>query len=198
MTALAAEPPLPRVHPLITAGRMIAEDMISTIVYAGLYAATHNLMVSTGVAIAVGIGGILFRLIRRAPVDRMQWMSLVLVLVFGGAGLAFHDARFVMVKPTVIYIAVGLVMVRSGWMARYMPEIVRRHGDDVVRTFERVWAAAMFATAAANAALAARGDIAAWTLFVTIAPIASKIVLVLAQYAATRTVVRRRVRALAG
>lgn len=188
----------PSIHPLFHAARMIGQDMISTLVYAALFAATHNLVLSTGVAIATGVGSILLALARRRPVERMQWMSLFLVIVFGGAGLLMHDARFVMIKPTIIYIAVGLVMIRAGWMSGYMPAVVRRHGGDIVRAFEVLWALAMFATAAVNAALVIHGDMALWTLFLAVVPIASKIVLVSAQYATTRFIVRRRVSALGG
>ena len=186
----------PAVHPLLSAARMIGQDMLSTIVYAALFATTHNLALSTGLAIATGVSSILLNLVRRRPVERMQWMSLFLVIVFGGAGLLMHDARFVMIKPTIIYIAVGLVMIRAGWMSGYMPAVVRRHGADLVRAFEVLWALVMFATAAANAALVIHGDIALWTLFLAVVPIASKIVLVSAQYATTRLIVRRRVIAL--
>ncbi len=205
MTAISASPTdlehddlaEPSAHPLITAARMIGQDMVSTIVYAALFATTHNLALSTGLAIATGVGSILTNLVRRRRIERMQWMSLFLVIVFGGAGLLLHDARFVMIKPTIIYIAVGLVMIRAGWMSGYMPAIVRRHGGDIVRAFEVMWALVMFATAAANAALVIHGDIALWTLFLAVVPIASKIALVMAQYATTRLIVRRRVIALA-
>ena len=188
--------PEPRLPPLLNAARMIGQDLMSTLVYAGLYAATHNLMLSTGVAVATGIGSILIARARRRPVERMQWMSLFLVVVFGGAGLLLHDARFVMIKPTIIYIAVGLTMVRAGWMAGYMPKLVRRHGGDVIRAFELLWAFVMFATAAANVALVIHNDVALWALFLAVVPIGSKIVLVLTQYAALRLIVRRRVLAL--
>ena len=186
----------PAVHPLFKAARMIGQDMLSTIVYAALFATTHNLTLSTGIAVATGVGSILLAVARSRPIERMQWMSLFLVIVFGGAGLILHDARFVMIKPTIIYIAVGLVMIRAGSLSGYMPAIVRRHGADVVRAFEVLWALVMFATAGANAALVIHGDIALWTLFLAVVPIASKIVLVLAQYASTRFIVRRRVMAL--
>jgi intracellular septation protein A len=204
MTALSSSPSEPQaedlaepaVHPLFKAARMIGQDMLSTLIYAALFAATHDLILSTGVAIGAGLVSIALNLVRRRPIERMQWMSLFLVVVFGGAGLLLHDARFVMIKPTIIYIAVGLVMIRAGWMASYLPLVVRRHGGDIVRAFEGLWALVMFATAAANLVLVVHGDLALWTLFLAVVPIASKIVLVLMQYATLRIVVPRRIAAL--
>jgi intracellular septation protein len=36
-------------------------------------------------------------------VDRMMWVSLALIVVFGGATLALHDELFIKWKPTVLY-----------------------------------------------------------------------------------------------
>ncbi|MFX4423960.1 hypothetical protein ABTA75_18980, partial [Acinetobacter baumannii] len=91
-------------------------------------------------------------------------------------------------KPSVIYLAVGMVMLKPGWMIRYMPPIVRSHGPDIVRGFEVLWAFMMFGTAALNGWLAARGDVAVWASFIAVFPVASKFALFGAQYVATRLI----------
>jgi intracellular septation protein A len=124
----------------------------------------------------------------------MQWLTLGLVAVFGGAALATHNPVFVMVKPTLIYVAVGCVMLRRGWMTRYMtdPRAIS-HAADVTTRFGYAWAGLMFATGAANLALAVWASPAAWAWFVGVFPLASKIGLVGIQYAMTKSIVRRRV-----
>ena len=59
------------------------------------------------------------------PIDAMQWLALGLVLVLGAATLITQDSRFIMVKPTVVHWAIGAVMLRHGWMTRYLPPIAR-------------------------------------------------------------------------
>ena len=184
----------PRFTGLAAAGSLIAEDLVSTLAYAAAYAATHDLRVSMALGIGVGLAAIAWRRARARPVDAMQWMSLGLVVVFGALSLGLHDPRFIMLKPTLAYVALTAVMLKPGWMARYMPEPVRVHGLDLVRGFERVWAGAMLAIAGANLALAVLGDVAAWAAFFAIAPLASKVGLVAVQYAALRITVRRRIR----
>lgn len=179
---------------LAAAALVIGEDLASTLAYAALYAVTHDLVVSIAVGIAAGAGTIAWRRATGRPVGAIQWMSLALVCVFGGLGLWLHDARFVMVKPTIAYVAVAAVMLKPGWMARYMPAIVQAHGRDLVRGFEGVWAASMLAIAAINLVLALRGDTAAWAAFLGVAPLGSKLGLTAVQYATLRIVVRRRVR----
>jgi len=72
-------------HPLLHAGKWLLADFFSTLVFVGLYAATKNIFVATGLAIAAGIGRIVWLKSRQASVDAMQWLSLFLVVAFGGA-----------------------------------------------------------------------------------------------------------------
>jgi intracellular septation protein len=46
---------------------------------------------------------------RKRPMGTMQWMSLFLVVSFGGITLLTNDPRFVMIKPSLIYKVVGVV-----------------------------------------------------------------------------------------
>jgi len=52
------------------------------------------------VAILVAMGASLYLYRRVSP---MMWISAVLVVGFGGLTLWFHDARFIQLKPTLIY-----------------------------------------------------------------------------------------------
>ena len=64
--------------------------------------------------------------------------------------------------------------------------------------FGYLWAALMFATAGANLAVAYWAGPAGWAWFIATFPIASKLALVIVQYTATRSIVRRRIRAAKG
>ena len=184
-----------REHPLLYAGRWIAADFLSTIMFVGLYALTHSVYASTGLAIAVGIGQIAYLKRRGSPIDRLQWMSLGLVTVFGTASLATNDPRFIMLKPTLIYAAVGAVMLKQGWMSRYLPPVALQWSGDVTMVFGYAWAGMMFSTAALSLYFAIRTDPMTWVWVMAVFPIASKIALVLVQYLTTRIITRGRMRA---
>ena len=64
------------------------------------------------------------------------------------------DPLFVMLKPTVIYVIVGVVMLKRGWMNRYLPPIAQATVPDLAITFGYVWAGLMFFSAALNIVLA--------------------------------------------
>lgn len=190
---LEARPEGSSVHPLIHAGKWLAADLFSTFMFLALYEATDSVYFATGLAIAAGVLQIAYLKLRRSPIDAMQWMSLGLVVVFGGASLLTQDPRFIMLKPTLIYAAIGVVMLKRGWIVRYMPPVALLWGRDLAIAFGYIWAAMMFATAALNAALLAHGDIRLWAWFIGVFPIASKAALFALQYLTTRMVVRGRI-----
>jgi intracellular septation protein len=61
------------------------------------------ILLSTAVAILATCGQVLWLLARRQHVDNMLWVSLAIIVVFGGATIYFHDEQFIKLKPTVLY-----------------------------------------------------------------------------------------------
>jgi len=66
----------------------------------GIYAATGVFMVAILAALAVS-----YALTRHVAV--MPVVTAVIVLIFGGLTLVLHDATFIKVKPTIIYVLFG-------------------------------------------------------------------------------------------
>jgi intracellular septation protein A len=184
-----------RLHPLVHAGRWLASDLASTFLFVGLYALTHSVYLATGLAILGGAAHIAWMKWRGTQVDAMQWMSLGMVVVFGSASLLTHDPRFVMLKPTLSYAAVGVVMLKRGWMTRYMQGVVLSWSPDLPIMFGYVWSALMFISGALNLLIAVHGDQKLWAWFLGVYPITSKLVLFAVQYLTTRAITTRRVRA---
>jgi intracellular septation protein A len=181
---------------LFYAARPIVTDMFSTILFAALFALTNNIYLSTGAAIALGVGQVAFEKLRDRPIPGMQWASLGLVTVLGGATLMTGDPRFVMVKPTVIYLTIGAAMMQPGWMERYMPPEGRAYiPTRLIVAWGYVWAGLMFLTAAANLVIAVALGHKAWLLFVGAFPLASKLILFAINYVSVRHVAMRNARA---
>jgi len=66
-----------------------------------------DIFVATGIAIAATLAQIAWSLLRRHRIAAMQWTSLAVIVVFGGATLVLHDETFIKWKPTVLYWAGG-------------------------------------------------------------------------------------------
>ncbi len=60
-------------------------------------AATVAFMVAT-------IAAMIVSRLRLGRISPMLWLSGVLVVVFGGLTLYFHDQRFIQIKPTIVYL----------------------------------------------------------------------------------------------
>jgi len=61
------------------------------------------ILLATVVVIAATIAQIVWVHFRHGKVDKMLWVSLVLVVVFGGMTLAFQNEAFIKWKPTILY-----------------------------------------------------------------------------------------------
>jgi intracellular septation protein len=69
----------------------------------------QGIWVATAVAIAASIVQIVWFHFR-GKVSAIHWISLVVIVVFGGATLILQDETFIKWKPTVLYLTFGLVL----------------------------------------------------------------------------------------
>lgn len=168
-------------------------DSLGVIVFAvllGLGAGVGAATVAGTVAAVAVVGWEVLRGKRPAP---LQWISLVMVLVSAAATLLTGDPRFVMVKPTIVYLIVAAAMLRRGWMNRYIPPADLPLVGDVMERFGFVWAGLMFATAAANLVIA-YAFTPWWPAFIGIFPLASKALLFAVHFTIVQLVGRARTR----
>ncbi|MBN8847597.1 MULTISPECIES: septation protein IspZ [unclassified Sphingomonas] len=179
-------------RPLLYALVPLLLDSLGVIVFAILLALHMALVPATIVGAVVGCAVVAWEALRHRRVPALQWVSLALILFSAGAVMLSGDARFVMVKPSIIYAVVGLAMLRRGWMNRYVsPEDLARIGD-LMTLFGFVWAALMLATAALNL-LFALALTTAWPEFIAVFPLASKLLLFAAQFLTVNAIGRARV-----
>ena len=173
---------------LFEAGKLLLLDMASTFLFLAVFLLTGSVALAVVLGMALGVAQIGREFARKKPIDAMQWMSLFLVLGSGTATLLTADPRFVMFKPTLIYLVVGVVMLRRGWMNRYLPPIAVELVPDIAIIFGYVWASLMFASAALNLIIALNFSVTAWAAFMSVYGIVSKVVLFLISYATMRSI----------
>jgi intracellular septation protein len=177
--------------------RRLGSDFLSTIVFLVIYLATDNVILATAVAIAGAVAQVIWSRIKGQTLGYMTWASLGLVIVLGGATLLTHDPRFVLAKPAIGHAAIGLIMLKRGWMLRYMPAIVTETIPEYVTFAGYAWAALCFVLAAGTIGVAMTGDMKLWTFYVTVVLIGAKIAAFGIQYVAFRMLVGSRLRAAA-
>jgi intracellular septation protein len=173
----------------------LGSDFFSTILFAGVYFATGSIVLAT----AIGIAGAVLQVIRARITGQqlgfMTWASLGLVIVLGTATLLTSDPRFVLAKPSIAHFAIGAIMLKRGWMLRYVPPIVAETIPEYVTIAGFSWAVLMFALGLGTIAVALTGDMRLWTIYVSVVAVGAKIAAFAIQYVAFRLLVVSRLRA---
>lgn len=62
-----------------------------------------GMFVATGAAIATTVGQLAWLRLSGRRIEPMHWVSLAIIVVFGGATLLLQDETFIKWKPTVLY-----------------------------------------------------------------------------------------------
>jgi len=70
----------------------------------------QGIFFATSVAIVASIAQIAFLRWKRGRVAVVNWLSLAIILVFGGATLILQDEAFIKWKPTVLYALFGAIL----------------------------------------------------------------------------------------
>lgn len=71
-----------------------------------IYIATIAAMISSIIQIS-------WLIFSKKKVEAMQWVSLVLIMIFGGLTIALQDENFIKIKPTILYWLFALVLLGS-------------------------------------------------------------------------------------
>ena len=172
-------------------------DSLGIIVFAVLLAAGAGIVPATIAGTVVALAVVGYELARGKKVAALQWISLASVLFTAAATLFTGDPRFVMAKPTIVYLIVGSVMLRKGWLNRYIPPEQMAIVGDVMDRFGMIWAVLMFVSAGLNLVVALFFT-AWWPLFIGIFPLASKFGLFAVHIAVVHVITQARLRRRAG
>ena len=173
----------------------LASDFFSTIVFLALYLTTGDVLLATGVAIAGAVAQVIYAHVKGQQLTFMTYASLALVIVLGSATLLTNDPRFVLAKPSIAHFAIGAIMLKRGWMLRYVPPIVSETIPEYVTIAGYAWAGLMFALGAGVIAVASTGDMKLWALYVSVVAIGAKVAAFAVQYVAFRVIITNRIRA---
>jgi intracellular septation protein len=170
-------------------------DFLSTIVFLAVYLITDNVALATAVAIAGAVAQVVYSHLTKQPLSFMTYASLALVIVLGSATLLTNDPRFVLAKPSIAHFAIGAIMLKRGWMLRYMPPLVAEIIPEYVTIAGYAWAALMFALGLGTIAVASTGDLKLWAFYISVVLIGAKLTAFAVQYIAFRILVTNRIRA---
>ena len=91
----------------------VLSDLFAVFLFFITYIITKDMIAATAVAVVVGIAQAALTFWKHRKLDTMQWISLILIVFFGGATILLKDNRFIMWKPTVLFWIGAIVMLFS-------------------------------------------------------------------------------------
>ena len=178
-----------------TALLQVAEDFLSTLVFVILLILTNSVLIAVGVAMIIAVAQLAVIKLRRRDIPIMVWFSCGLVIVLGATSLALNDPRYVMIKPTIGHFAIGTIMLRRGWLIRYMPPIVQENlSQGVIVAAGYAWAGLIFALGVINFYVATSFSVEIWAWWITAGSFGAKVLGIAIHYVVFRTLVVRNLR----
>jgi intracellular septation protein len=161
----------------------LAYDFLSAIIFLVIYLVTDNVILATSVAIAGAVAQVIYARVMGHQLSFMTYASLGLVVMLGALTLFTNDPRFMLAKPAIAHFAIGVIMLKRGWMLRYMPAIVTETIPEYVTAAGYAWAST--------------GDLKLWAFYISVVAGGAKILAFAVQYVVLRLIVKSRRRASA-
>jgi intracellular septation protein len=128
-----------------------------------------DIYVATAVAIVASAAQIAYFHWGRGKVQIVHWLSLAIIVTFGGATLILHDETFIKWKPTALYwlfgtiLAVGRLVFHRNLLAALMKELTLP--DAIWARVTWLWVAFLAGMGAANLYVASHFSTAIWVDF---------------------------------
>jgi intracellular septation protein len=98
---------------------------------------TEAIYIATGVAIVAGIIQVGWLKLRHGEVQTMHWITLGLLVVFGGMTLLLHDPTFIKWKPSVVNWLFAVAFLLSGWFMER--NLLQRSMEHAIQLPGPVW-----------------------------------------------------------
>lgn len=139
-----------------------------------------------GTAMALYSGQILYQILARKPIENLQWVTLGMVLILGGASLFFHNDLFFKWKPSVIYLifASAILMVPLFTKAPALQKIMGQQLDlppAIWRKLDYSWALFFILCAILNLIIAYQFETETWVYFKLFGSLAMIMVFIIGQ-----------------
>lgn len=134
---------------------------------ADIYTATIVAMIAT-------IGQILWVYYRHRKIDAMQWISLLMIVVFGSLTIFLHDKTFIQLKPTALYwlfsgaLFISAQFFQKNWIQVLMGKQVtlkEKNAHSVWHRLNMAWATFFFVMGALNLYIAFEYSEETWVNF---------------------------------
>jgi intracellular septation protein len=153
------------------AAQSFGQHYLSALVSGGQVSLTQApILLATAIAIVATFVQIGYLLVRGRKVDTTLWISLVIIGIFGGATIYFHNENFIKWKPTVLYWCFAAVLLFSQMilkknLIRAMMEKQMSLPDGIWQRVNLAWVAFFVTMGLLNLYVAFNFSLASWVNF---------------------------------
>ncbi|PIE24919.1 MAG: septation protein A [Neptuniibacter caesariensis] len=88
-------------------------DFLPIIIFFVVYKATNDIILATAILIPATLLQMLYTWLKTRTIEKMQLVTLFLVILLGGATILFQDKTFIQWKPTVVNWLFGIAFLGS-------------------------------------------------------------------------------------
>lgn len=121
-----------------------ATQWLGTIVSGGVVGSKEGpVLLATIIVMAATLLQVAWMRLNRRKIDLMLWISLVIIIVFGGATIWYHNDTFIKWKPSVILWMMGLIFLIS--QTYFQRNLLRSTLGDELELPDIVWKRLNFA-----------------------------------------------------
>lgn len=146
-----------------------AGALVAGLLGGGIDPAQAPVLCATAVAIAASIAQVALVLLRGRKVEPMLWISLAIVVVFGGLTIWLHNPLFIKWKPTILYWVFAAILAYGTFSRRnFIEKLLGKqlelpaHAWD---TLQKAWTGFFAATGLVNLAVAYTCSTETWVNF---------------------------------
>ncbi|MDO4904864.1 MAG: septation protein A [Lautropia sp.] len=159
-------------------------DLLPVILFFVAYKVA-DIYVATGMAIAASVLQIVWLLLKKRPIQVMQWVGLGIIVVFGGLTLMLQDEAFIKWKPTILYWSFGAGVLLASLLGRNPVQHLMggqvELPDRVWKVLNRLWLCFFLLMGAVNLKVAYAFSTEVWVNFKLFGTTALTLIFIVAQ-----------------
>lgn len=112
-------------------------DFLPVIVFFVVYKMTGDIILATAVLIPATLAQMAYTWFKQHRIEKMQLVTLVLVVLLGGATIIFHDKAFIQWKPTIVNWLFGVAFLGSHFIGS--KTVVQRLMENSIELAQQTW-----------------------------------------------------------
>lgn len=112
-------------------------DFLPVIVFFAAYKISGDIILATAILIPATLAQMAYTWLKQHRIEKMQLVTLVLVVLLGGATVLFDDKTFIQWKPTVVNWLFGAAFLASGYIGS--KTIVQRLMEGSIELPAAIW-----------------------------------------------------------